>query len=177
MVEPRFKVGDSIKNKTDKWLAKRTIKSYDKNIGYFTTINDWVRIEDQDNWELVIEPIFKVGNKIKDTRNNSEGIILKITDEGYECHFEFGNFLVSFKEQHHFKLVPSKFDITTLKPFESRVLVRNVNGDLWKPAIYGFSHSEGYYVVGGVYWGQCIPYDVNKELLGTTNNPKDYGSR
>ena len=53
LIQPKFKVGDRIKNKTSIWSANRTIKSYDKNIGYFTTINDWVRIEDQDDWELV----------------------------------------------------------------------------------------------------------------------------
>lgn len=45
---------------------------------------------------------------------------------------------------------------------------------LWKPAIYGFSHSNGHYVVGGACWKQCIPYKGNEHLRGTTNACNDY---
>ena len=63
--------------------------------------------------EKLIKPEFKAGDRIKDTRNNSEGIILKITDKGFECRFEYGIFLVSFDEQDYFNLVPNKSDITS----------------------------------------------------------------
>ena len=66
-------------------------------------------------------------------------------------------------------IVPNKFDITTLKPFESKVLVRN-SGCIWRPAIYGCTVSEKHYVVGGIYWTQCIPYEHNEHLLGNTND-------
>jgi hypothetical protein len=122
-------------------------------------------------------PKFKVGDRIRLKENHN--YIYTITgirkeENKYECGVTF---VLRFSEQDNWELVPNKFDINTLKPFESRVLVRNVDGDLWKPAIYGFPHSKGCYVVGGVYWGQCIPYEENKELLGTTNNPEEYGSR
>jgi hypothetical protein len=125
--------------------------------------------------EKLVKPRFKVGDRI---RHKENGNILKIvdidmSDSTYCCGLDY----VWVADQDNYELVPDKFDINTLKPFESRVLVRNVDGDLWKPAIYGFPHSKGCYVVGGVYWGQCIPYEENKELLGTTNNPEEYGSR
>ena len=50
---PKFKAGDKIKEKNERFPSTRTINNYVEGIGYFTTINDWVRIEDQDNWELV----------------------------------------------------------------------------------------------------------------------------
>ena len=169
---PKFKVGDKIKEKTGIWPRTTTIRSYVKGIGYYTTMNDCVRIDDQDNWELVIEkPIFKVGDKIRDTRNNSEGVIQKLTDEGYECHFEYGNFLISFKEQHYFILVLDKFDITTLEPFESRVLVRDNDHDSWKPSFWGYLRGGEimYDTVRGVF-KQCIPYESNEHLMNTTND-------
>lgn len=121
-------------------------------------------------------PKFKVGDKVKYKNTNICKCIKRYNDI-LNYYVTSDDYIINLEKQDDWKLIPNKFDITTLKPFESRVLVRNVNGDLWKPAIYGFSHSNGCYVVGGVYWGQCIPYDVNKELLGTTNNPEDYGSR
>ena len=53
LIEPKFKVGDKIKEKNERFPSTRTINNYVEGIGYYTTINDWVRIEDQDNWELV----------------------------------------------------------------------------------------------------------------------------
>lgn len=122
-------------------------------------------------------PKFKVGDIIRHKSNNEIYCKLGEYSEDFSAYYTDVGFLLTLNGLEHWELRPNKFDVTTLIPFESRVLVRNVNGDLWKPAIYGFSHSNGCYVVGGVYWGQCIPYDVNKELLGTTNNPEDYGSR
>ena len=119
--KPKFKVGDRIKNKTDGWSVNRTIKSYDKNIGYFTTINDWVRIEDQDDWELV----------------------------------------------------PDKFDINTLVPFESRVLVRNDESQYWIPAFWGCKRADGYTTTFG-WCKYCIPYEGNEHLLETNKDCDEF---
>lgn len=73
----KFKIGDRIKHKTDRWSANRTIKSYNKDIGYFTTMNDWVRIEDQDNWELV-------PNKFDiTTLKTFDKVLVRCSDNGY----------------------------------------------------------------------------------------------
>lgn len=53
LIKPKFIVGDTVKSKNDKWQVKRTIQTYVRGIGYFTTINDWIRIDDQDEWERV----------------------------------------------------------------------------------------------------------------------------
>jgi uncharacterized protein YodC (DUF2158 family) len=126
--------------------------------------------------EKLIEPKFKVGDRIRLKNGGSIIEVTSVNNDGSIC-VNGMSWTIKIKQQDNYELVPSKFGINTLVPFESRVLVRNVDGDLWKPAIYGFPHSKGCYVVGGVYWGQCIPYEENKELLGTTNNPEEYGSR
>lgn len=76
------------------------------------------------------------------------------------------------------KLGKEKFDITTLKPFESRVLVRGSNDDIWKPAIWGIYNdiycSAYPYITTYGATRQCIPYEDNQHLLGTTNDCDDY---
>lgn len=63
--------------------------------------------------EKLIKKEFKVGDKIKDTRNNSEGIIEKIDKENCTCLFDFGKFYFPITELDNFELVPNKSDITS----------------------------------------------------------------
>jgi uncharacterized protein YodC (DUF2158 family) len=176
----QFKVGDIIQVEDGYKVKITEVNIEDECYGYESMIAKGIgsiSFSEQDNWELVpkIKPKFKVGDKVRVKNGVSEPRIIDgVFDTFYSLQM-LGK--IDFTDQDNWELVPNKFDIITLKPFESRVLVRNVDGDLWKPAIYGFPHSKGCYVVGGVYWGQCIPYEENKELLGTTSNPEEYGSR
>jgi hypothetical protein len=72
------------------------------------------------------------------------------------------------------KLVKSKFDISTLKPFESRVLVRHTEDEIWKPAIFGCYNGYRYYILGNVHWVYCIPYEGNEHLCGKKNDCDEY---
>ena len=124
--------------------------------------------------EKLIKPKFKVGDRIKDIRNNLKGIILKINNDSYECRFEFGNFIVDFEEQDNFELVPKKFDITTLKPFD-KVLVRNDDSCVWKCNLYShYSNYPYHYICMDTGYKQCIPYEDNEHLLGTTKDCDEY---
>ena len=124
--------------------------------------------------EKLIIPKFKVGDRIKEKKAYISGIITDISDGSYKVEYKGGGVAYANIEfQDEWELVP-KFNITDLKEFESRVLVRTTDDDIWRPAIYGFTDSNKYYIVGGIYWKQCIPYEVNKELRGTTNDCSDY---
>lgn len=75
------------------------------------------------------------------------------------------------------KLVPNKFDISTLKPFESRILVRDCDNQIWIPTFWGM-YLDGtsncrYQTINGCY-KYCIPYECNEHLLGTTNDCDEY---
>lgn len=185
LFKPNFKVGDTIKNKTDKWLAKRTIKSYVEGVGYFTTINDWVRINEQDNWELVkgTTPIFNIGDKIKKKDGsdyrlrtiesiNNNYYIIKTPDWFDNCYITDK---LPFDCQNEYELIYNdKFDINTLKAFESRVLVRDTDHYEWEGAVFGRYDGNTFFTIGGVDWKYCIPYEGNEHLLGKTDDCDEY---
>ena len=57
------------------------------------------------------------------------------------------------------------------KPFD-KVLVRDGDGELWKCAF--FSHMVNDRFIASVCnWKQCIPYEGNEDLVGTTKKPKE----
>lgn len=62
-------------------------------------------------------------------------------------------------------------DEPRFKPFD-KVLVRDSIDDEWMPDFYAHSLSVGHYVITGGEWSQCIPYEGNEALLGTTDSPE-----
>lgn len=59
------------------------------------------------------------------------------------------------------------------KPFD-RVLVRQSDKDYWRASLYShFNSKENIHVTAWMNWYQCIPYEGNQELVGTTDKPKE----
>lgn len=75
------------------------------------------------------------------------------------------------------KLIVPKFDITTLVPFESKVLARDYEDEKWYPELWGFydiNSSFPYKLIGCMY-RHCIPYnDDTKHLLGKTDDCNEF---
>lgn len=59
--------------------------------------------------------------------------------------------------------------VDELKPFD-KVLVRDNEDDIWEVSLFGYKDELYYRCDNGIPWIQCIPYDGNEHLLGTTNN-------
>jgi hypothetical protein len=121
-------------------------------------------------------PKFKVGDKIV---KKKEGIrvpvlITGVGDTYYWSNTENSVGVLPIAEQDDWELVPGKFDITTLKPFESKVLVRDINSDNWIGAFYSHYKLGRYYTIGNSYYCQCIPYEGNEHLLDTSNDCNEY---
>ena len=175
-VEPKFKVGDKIVRKNIGCCVPLEITGVSGEYYYSNTPNsvDVLPIKDQNDWELItIIPKFKVGDKIVDKSGLCTYIIKSVSDEYYGLELPHGIGVMPVKHQDDWELVPNKFDINTLIPFESKVLVRNYDDVIWKPAVFGFYHKEAYNkfaVIGGISWGQCIPFEGNEHLLGTTDD-------
>lgn len=58
-----------------------------------------------------------------------------------------------------------------LKPFD-KVLVRDSDFAEWKCDLFNYINDKHQYICVGSYWCQCIPYEGNEHLLGTTNKPE-----
>lgn len=139
--------------------------------------------EETKTLEKLIQPKFKVGDVIQDKGGYKVRITnVSIEDEyyGYESLAVNGIGGISFNRQDEWELVPNKFDITTLKPFESKVLVRHNKDNKWCGSF--FSHIDGnfhsncykYVTVAGKSYPMCIPYEKNEHLLGTTNDCEEF---
>ena len=172
--EPKFKVGDKIVKKNNTTVSF-IITGVGDEFYYSTTLSsvNLLPIENQDDWELVSDKVelkFKVGDKIKHKVNKTSPFtITEITDTSYKGGYRYE---VLIEQQDNFELVPDKFDITTLKPF-NKVLVRDNDRQEWSISL--FSHYNGlknykYSCINGNGYAQCIPYEAHKELRGTTDD-------
>lgn len=140
------------------------------------------RLRDFLSLKKLIEPKFKIGYRIKKNKDVMSGIVTNISDDGsYKVEYQDGGIsYVSLAYQDEWELVSDKFDITTLVPFESRVLVRHNRGNKWCGSF--FSHIDGdfhshcykFVTTAGKSYPMCIPYEDNQHLLGTTNDCNEY---
>ena len=117
--------------------------------------------------EKLIETKFKVSDRIRHkTNTGQENVVIEIKDTHYILDDESA---LPFIFQDQYELVPNKFDITTLKPFD-KVLIRDTDTQIWFASL--FSHCNGldfykYKCISGCGYAQCIPYKNNEYLLGT----------
>ena len=129
--------------------------------------------------EKLIVPKFKVGDRIKYRHGEIIYRIVKITEDTYVLD-NFQSIPISI--EHMYNLVPDKFDISTLVPFESKVLIRNTLCGYWEPAFWGaytIDHSDGLlqhhdYLTTKGFTHYCIPYEGNEHLIGKTDDCIEY---
>ena len=127
--------------------------------------------------EKLVDPKFKVGNKVRN-KNYKDYIydIHDITDKGYrakEINADSPIIILFGSQEDNYELVPNKFDITTLIPFESRVLMRSSNAREWVGTFYSH-YSDNKFYGCGMCCDQCIPYERNEHLLGKTDDCDEY---
>ena len=163
-------------DRKESWVFNRLATEEEKKI-LFDAIKENGYKWNPENNALEKLPKFKVGDKIRHKTNN-EDIIYEISavyDDFYGL-VDYA-FMLDMKYQDSYELVQNKFDITTLKPFESKVLVRDTVKEIWKPDFFGCLCDGDYcpyMVVGGIRWKYCIPYEGNERLLGTANDCDEY---
>lgn len=118
---------------------------------------------------------FKVGDRVKHVSAHILGIVLKVGDKGYYMDLpkNGGVRYISFALEKDYELVPNKFDINTLVPFEDKVLVRNDESQRWLPAFWGYKVVDGFITTFG-WCKYCIPYKGNEILFKTNNDCDDY---
>ena len=125
--------------------------------------------------DKLIEPKFKVGDKVR--HKNNHNVVFTITNIGEDYYACGTNKAFWFTEQDDYELVPKKFDITTLKPFD-KVLVRDNSSGRWDITFYElYDNTNSCYphrTLGGNIYKYCIPYEGNEHLLGKTDDCKDF---
>ena len=119
-------------------------------------------------------PKFKVGYRIKLKGGDKFGIITQVSDCFYTINCKNHTHYWAIAKQDDWELVPNKFDINTLVPFESKVLVRDVDHYEWEGAIFGRYDGKKFFTIGGLDWGCCIPYEGNEHLLGKTIDCEEF---
>ena len=125
--------------------------------------------------EKLVEPKFKVGDRIKHIVGREEiATVVGVEKLHYNLSSKVGTSSFSISLQHEWKLVPNKFDINILKPFD-KVLVRDTNGQVWTADLFSHiidtnSNLRTTFACVGHYSNQCIPYEGNEYLLGTSND-------
>ena len=124
---------------------------------------------------VLVKPKFKVGDRIE--RFDCRYTITEIRDNYYLTKHGVN---IRIDNQDAFELVPNKYDITTLKPFD-KVLVRTRSfTPCWTIDFFDGYHPEiggsftPFGVTGGKYFQQCIPYEGNEHLRATTNDCDEY---
>lgn len=125
--------------------------------------------------DKLIEPKFKVGDKVRHKNNHNVAFtITSIEEDSYVCGAKMAFW---FDDQDDYELVPKKFDITTLKPFD-KVLVRDNSSGRWDITFYElYNNTDSCYphrTLGGNIYKYCIPYEGNEHLLGKTDDCKDF---
>ena len=126
--------------------------------------------------EKLIVPKFKVGDRIRHKSGRCSSCTIKAIENNVYILKEIWSTL-PISEQHEYELIPNKFDISTLKPFD-KVLVRTEKfQNTWIASF--FSHKDDYefapfWTISGKNYQQCIPFEGNEHLVGTTNDCDEY---
>ena len=124
--------------------------------------------------DRLFETRFKVGDKIRRKGDDNNDVVYEINNVYDDSYGLVGfSWVLYLWHQDLYELVPDKFDVNTLKPFD-KVLTRANDDDSWVCNYY--SHRiEGYYVILNAELAvQCIPYEGNEHLLGTANDCNEY---
>ena len=120
--------------------------------------------------ELPVEPCFKVGDKIRSKLTQITYTINEIDIVNNLYKLDYCSVL-DFKAQDKFELASkSHYDIANFKPFQ-KVLVRDRNNNKWQCAWFSnYDKTLPYpFITTGSDFKQCIPFDGNEHLLGTTD--------
>lgn len=183
LIIPKFKVGDEIVKKnsiSNSFIVNSVSCEY-----YGLQLQDKsgvgvLNVNEQDDWEIVLpKHKFKSGDKIVKKNDPTVCWYVQGDIDTYYCIVTEGGIAnLQLKDQDDWKLVPNKFDISTLKPFD-KVLVRDTNEHRWCADM--FSHYSGhdrfpFCTLGSSLSGfsQCIPYEGNEHLIGTINDCDEY---
>ena len=126
---------------------------------------------DADKKELskIIKPKFKVGDSLQTGSYFTKILSINIEEERYYCD----NRIISVENQDLWHLVPKPhYNISNFKPFD-KVLVRDSCHEKWAASLFSNYDDKDsiphHFMCIDSCYTQCIPFDGNEHLLGTTD--------
>ena len=118
-------------------------------------------------------PKFKVGDRVK-YKNTNICKCIRRYDDILNYYATSDDYIITLEKQDDWELVSNKFDISTLIPFESKVLVRSSKGQSWTPAFFGRKCKDNGYMTTFGWCQYCIPFEPNMHLMGTTQHCSNF---
>ena len=173
LIVPKFKASDQIVRKnsiTNSYIVNSVSSEYYGLVLPDRTGVGVLNVCEQDDWELLLPTHkFKVGDRIKRIKTGNIYEIIKILSNCYITNYLGSDITILFNKQDEYELVPNKFDISNLKPFD-RLLVKRHN--TWQIAHFGyFKNGVVFTEMGQPCNIDVIPYnDETKHLLGTCDD-------
>lgn len=163
-----FKDGDIIKLSNDTYTWLSIIKDIDLTddgkggLLYFTHDYVSILINDGDG-SVDIDTYSDAGRNVeKATEEEKQKLIdaLKASKDPKAKEYLKRFFGVEQKQEYEFK------------PFD-KVLVKDHDEDSgWRCSLFSHKNEDGLYICVGSIFEQCIPYEGNEHLLGTSDNPE-----
>ncbi len=128
------------------------------------------------NWNLdtktlkkLIKPIFKKGDKVRVKKGFPEPRIARVIEDVCDTFYTLVSVgKIDFTDQDNWELVPNKFDISKLKPFD-QVLVRDFDSEVWEIDFFSRLLDGKHFKCHGASYVQCIPYKGNEHLHNSTD--------
>jgi hypothetical protein len=169
-------------NYKKKWVFERLANEEEKEKLFKAIKDNGYKWNAETKTLELIEPKFKVGNRIKNIDNCRSSIVVEIKDDCFIIKTLDGlnnSYLtdkLSFSKQDEWELVPNKFDITTFKPFD-KVLVRCSSLEKWRIQFfekYDKTCKFPFICMGYNKYKQCIPYNDNEHLLDKTDECDEF---
>ena len=197
------KVGESYTTFVDKtvqnYLLETAVSVPPKDV--FTLINNEQRLiaieikqnkEDMEEKKLNLKPFdiqnaregkpvcTRDGHKARiicfDSKNEDKTIVAAVGNDCFEnlfCYTENGKLTNGIESDKDLMMLPEEKPKCEFKPFD-RVLVRDLDFNIWYNDIFSFRDKDGRYMCIGNKWDECIPYnEETAHLLGTTDNFED----
>ena len=131
--------------------------------------------------ELPIEPKFKAEDRIVNKSDKStiyriialhEELRKYIVDIEHKDHHESCPW-IAFEDQDDYELAPKyHYDIEGFHA-GMPVLAREYDTCHWQWVLYSHFNGVGLFFAAGKTWRQCIPFEGNEHLLGTTDMPSE----
>lgn len=124
--------------------------------------------------EKLIKPIFKKGDKVRVKKRFPEPRIARVIEDVCDTFYTLVSVgKIDFTDQNNWELVPDKFDISKLKPFD-KVLVRDFDSEVWDIDFFSKLLDGKHFKCHGSSYVQCIPYKGNEHLHNSTDACNDY---